>query len=178
MTTRMSYQTTLGFAFVDPSVRIGLDVRIWHYAVVLQDVTLGDGVSIGARSEIGRGSVIGAKSRIGSGVFLPPNSIVGESVFIGPNVTCTDDKHPKVPEPGDPPYDAKPPVIGDGAAIGAGAVILPGVRIGKHARIAAGSVVTKDVPAGMAVMGTPARITKLSAVATDKWLPVPFVFPS
>lgn len=176
--SRMAYHSQLGFAWVDQSAKVGKDVKIWHYAVVLQDVTLGDGVSIGARSEIGRGSTIGARSRIGSGVFLPPNSIVGESVFIGPNVTCTDDKHPKVPEPGDPPYDAKPPVIGDGAAIGAGAVILPGVRIGKHARIAAGAVVTKDVPAGMAVMGTPARIVRLSSDASDKWLPQPFVFPS
>jgi acetyltransferase-like isoleucine patch superfamily enzyme len=144
-------------AYIDPSAKIGDGTIIWHFAVVLQDVKLGANVSIGSRCEIGRGSVIGENTRIGSGTFLPPNSMVGPNVFIGPNVTCTDDRHPVIHQPGDAPYTAEPPVIEEGAAIGAGAVLLPGVRIGKHARVAAGAIVTRDVIEYGMVMGKAAR---------------------
>lgn len=144
--------------YIDPSVHLGLGVKVWHYAVILQDVELGLGVSVGSRSEIGRGSKIGGQTRIGSGVFLPPNSVVGHSVFIGPNVTFTDDKNPRVPDEDDPPYTAQPPIIEDHAAIGAGAVILPGVRIGYGALVGAGAIVTKNVPPHAVIRGEPARV--------------------
>lgn len=131
---------------------------IWHFSVVLADVKIGQNVSIGSRCEIGRGSVIGDGTRIGSGTFLPPNSAIGQNVFIGPNVTFTDDRHPRIHEAGDEPYHAEPPRIEEGAAIGAGAVILPGVRIGKHARVAAGAIVTKDVIEYSMVRGPRARV--------------------
>lgn len=144
--------------YIHPSVKVGMGVKVWHYAVILADVELGIGVSVGSHCEIGRGSFIGGHSRIGRGVFLPPNSIVGEKVFIGPNVTFTDDKMPRVPDGDDPPYNAQPPIIEDNAAIGAGAVILPGVRIGYGALVGAGAVVTKDVPRLTIVLGSPARL--------------------
>lgn len=132
-------------AFIDQSARMGEGAIVWHFSVVLADVVIGDRVSIGSRCEIGRGSAIGDGTRIGSGTFLPPNSEIGKNVFIGPNVTFTDDRHPRIHEEGDAPYHPEPPRVEEGAAIGAGAVILPGVRIGKHARVAAGAIVTKDV---------------------------------
>lgn len=144
-------------AHIEPSATWGAETRIWHFAVILQEVRIGDHCSIGALTEIGRGTVIGDHSRIGSQVFLPPNSQIGHHVFVGPGVKCTDDRHPKVPEPGDPPYDARPPIIDDYAVIGAGAVLLPGVHIGRGARVAAGSIVTKDVPPRAMVRGLPAR---------------------
>lgn len=143
--------------FIDRSATVSASAKVWHYAVVLQDVTIGVECSIGARSEIGRGSTIGHHSRIGSGSFLPPHTTVGHHVFIGPNVTFTDDRLPRVPEPGDPPYTPAPPIIEDYAAIGAGAVILPGIRIGRGARVAAGAIVTKDVPANAMMRGLPAK---------------------
>lgn len=162
MTDYLNAKKVPGFrlieAHIDPSAILGTQSIVWHYSVVLADVRIGDHVSIGSRCEIGRGSVIGDYSRIGSGVFLPPNSIVGERVFVGPNVTCTDDRHPRVPVAGDPPYVALPPIIKDDVAIGAGAVILPGVTIGRGARIAAGAVVTDDVPPFTMVVGLPARV--------------------
>jgi acetyltransferase-like isoleucine patch superfamily enzyme len=110
-------------------------------------------VSIGANAEIGKHSLIGENSRIGHGVFLPARTIVEPNVFIGPNVTCTDDRYPRA---NNHDYDALPPHICEGAAIGAGAVLLPGVRIGAGALIGAGAVVTKDVSAGAVVTGCPA----------------------
>lgn len=144
--------------FIEPSAIIGEGSVIWWYSVVLAGVRIGSNAQVGARSEIGRDSIIGDRSRIGSGVFLPPNSVIGADVFIGPNVTCTDDLHPRVRTMDDGPYDAKPPIIEDHATIGAGVTLCPGVRIGHHAFVAAGAVVTADVAPHTMVKGVPARL--------------------
>lgn len=144
-------------ADIHPSAVIGEGTNVWQGAAVMADCVIGKGCNIGRNVEIGRGSVIGDGTRIGTNTFLPPNSRIGKNVFLGPSVTCTDDRHPKVPKPGDPPYDARPPKIGHDAAIGAGVVLLPGISIGVGARVAAASVVTKDVPDYCAVRGGPAR---------------------
>lgn len=136
--------------FIDPTARIGIDSSVWHFAVVLAGVIIGERCSIGSRAEIGAGTVIGDGSRIGSGVFLSPRSRIGRGVFIGPNTTFTDDRKPRAGNSG---YLAEPPVVEDGASIGAGCVILPGVRIGAGALIGAGSVVARDVAPGALVRG-------------------------
>ena len=146
-------------ASIDPSAKIGRNVKIWANANVLAGVTIGDNCSIGACSEIGKGSKIGKNSRISFGVFLPSNSVIGDDCFIGPSVTFTDDKNPVC---GNTDYHAQPPVMEMWSSIGAGAVILPGVRIGKGALVGAGSIVTKDVPPGVIVKGNPARIYERS----------------
>ncbi len=144
-------------SFIDPSATLGEGSIAWWYSRIMAEVRIGTHCSIGGGTEIGRGTVIGDYSRIGANVFLPPNTVIGERVFVGPGVVCTDDKYPRVAMPGDPPYDAKPPVIDDDAAIGAGAVLLPGVHIGKGARIAAGAVIVCSVPAAEMYVGFPAR---------------------
>lgn len=150
-------------AMIDPSARIHDTSTVWHFATILQDVVIGHNCSIGAHSEIGRGTHIGNYTRIGAQCFLPPDSRIGNMVFIGPGVRCADDRHPYVRMKGDdPPYTAEPPVIEDGASVGLGAVLLPGVRIGKNAIVAAGAIVTRDVPDGACVMGRPARLHALS----------------
>jgi UDP-2-acetamido-3-amino-2,3-dideoxy-glucuronate N-acetyltransferase len=139
--------------FIDPTARIGQRVKVWHFAVILADVVIGDDCSIGSGAEIGRGSIIGARTRISSGVFLPSGSKVGADVFIGPNATFTDDKYPKAGNTG---YRALPPIVEDGASIGAGAVVLPGVIISSHALVGAGAVVSRDVTPYAMVRGEPA----------------------
>lgn len=141
--------------FIHPSADVDDTAKVWHYAVVMDLVRIGPGCSIGSRAEIGRGTTIGEGSRISSGVFLPPNSKIGKRVFIGPNTTFTDDRYPRV---GNHDYKAEPPIIEDDAAIGAGCVILPGVRIGARSLIGAGSVVTKDVPPDSILRGDPSAI--------------------
>lgn len=141
-------------SYIDRSAIVGERTIAWHYSRILAKVVIGEDCSIGGGTEIGRGSRIGNRSRIGANVFLPPNSVIGEDVFVGPGVVCTDDKHPRC---GNSDYTAEPPTIHDGAAIGAGAILLPGVTIGRNARIAAGAIVTKDVADGECVLGTPAR---------------------
>jgi UDP-2-acetamido-3-amino-2,3-dideoxy-glucuronate N-acetyltransferase len=153
---------------IHETARFGSGCAVWHFAVVLQDVVVGDYVSLGSHCEIGRGSVIGDRARIGKGVFLPPKSQIGAEVFIGPGVTFTDDKHPRV-SLASGHYTAEPPIVEDFASIGAGAVICPGVRIGRRARIGAGAVVTRDVPAESHVRGEPARTRTLSLASAQKW---------
>lgn len=143
--------------YIDPSATLGEHSLVWWYARVLAEVRIGANCSIGGGAEIGRGSIIGDNTRVGANAFLPPKSVVGANVFIGPGVVCTDDRHPAIHGPDDPPYVAQPPIIEEGAAIGAGAVLLPGVRIGKYARVAAGAIVTKDVVERGMVRGLPAR---------------------
>ncbi len=143
--------------FIDKTATVGENSKVWHYARVLGNVTIGKDCSIGGGTEIGRGSIIGNKTRIGANCFLPPNTKIGERVFVGPGVVMCDDKHPQVPGPMDPPYVAQPPAIGSGAVIGAGVIMLPGIIVGENAFIAAGAVVTKDVPANQRWIGFPAR---------------------
>lgn len=151
--------------YIDPTVTFEdrASTRVWHYSVILADCKIGAWVSIGSGTEIGRGSVIGKRARIGSNCFLPSHTIVGESVFVGPGVTCTDDRHPRVPDPNEPPYDARPPILEDGCSIGAAAVLLPGVRIGKNARVGAGAIVAHDVAPNTMVRCDPARVYAVPA---------------
>lgn len=158
-----------GSAFVDPTATIGEGTRIWHFARVLARAVIGKHVSIGGGTEIGTGSTIGDFTRISANCFLPPNTQIGRYVFIGPNVSMADDRHPYVHTPMDPPYTPEPPRIDDGAVIGLGAILLPGVRIGKGAFVAAGAIVTKDVPAGHSVRGEPARRFHLSEKASNSF---------
>lgn len=140
-------------AEVDPTVTIGEGVKVWANAGVMYDVILGNNVSIGRGTEIGHGTTIGDGTRIGYGCFVPNNAKIGKDVFIGPSCTFCDDMHPRTRKPWEPPYHAQPCVIEDGAAIGAGVILLPGIHIGKGARIAAGSIVTRDVKDYTAVRG-------------------------
>jgi len=144
----------MGDSLVWPTAYVGTGTTIWYYTQI------GDGCVIGEDCVIGSCCYVGFKSRIGNGtrlqhgVFLPNRSVIGGKVFIGPGVVFTDDKHPVA---GNKHYTAQPPVVGDGASIGAGAVILPGVKIGKGAVVGAGAVVTRDVPDGETWVGLPAR---------------------
>ncbi len=92
--------------------------------------------------------------------FLDRGGITLEDdVFIGPQVQLVTENHPEEPSKRRNVY-AKPITIKQGAWIGAGAIILPGVTIGKHSIVAAGAVVTKNVPNDTIVAGTPARIIR------------------
>lgn len=134
-------------------IQSGEDCLIWQYSTVCAGTVLGDKVVIGSNVWIGKNCEIGSYTRIQHGAFIPNNTIIGKSVFIGPNVTLTDDKYPKAGML----YQPHPPIIEDDVSIGAGAVILPGVRIGRGAMIGAGSVVTQDVTAFETSVGVPAR---------------------
>jgi len=141
-------------AEVDATVSIGRYARVWQFASVVRRAVVGADVSV-ASCAIVDGARIGDGTRISHGAFIDPGVVVGDNCFIGPHVALCNDPWPRVDRTGW--FDMKDLagglvtviVVEDGASIGAGAVVLPGVRIGKRAMVAAGSVVTADVPEDM-----------------------------
>lgn len=133
---------------------IGAGTRIWQFCVVLAGARLGRGCNVNAQCLIEGDVVLGDRVTVKAGVQLWDGLRVEDDVFIGPNVTFANDKYPRSRRP--PPRFATT-VLRRGASIGANATILGGVEIGEGAMIGAGSVVTRDVPAGELWVGNPAR---------------------
>lgn len=136
-------------AQVDASVRIGARSRVWQFATVIRGAIIGDDCNLASGACID-GSVVDHGSIICHNVAAGPGFYIGRRCFIGPNVTLCNDVWPTASKGG---WSAEPfesgrfaIVIEDGASVGANSVILPGVRIGAGAMIAAGSVVSRDVP--------------------------------
>jgi UDP-2-acetamido-3-amino-2,3-dideoxy-glucuronate N-acetyltransferase len=111
---------------------------------------IGNKVKIGPFVEIQGDVVVGDNTVISSHSFICAGTKIGSNVFIGHGVLTCNDRYPKAYNPG---YLCQPPTIEDGANIGSGAIILPGVRICSGATVGAGCIVTKDVPAGATVYG-------------------------
>lgn len=139
---------------IDDEVKIGLVTYVWSNAVIRKGTTIGSDCVIGSNCYIGLGVHIGNGTRIQHGVFIPNYAQIGNRVFIGPNVTFTDDKHPIAGNAG---YHSEPPIVEDDVSVGAGATILPGVRLEQGCTIGAGAVVTRRVPKGVTVIGNPAQ---------------------
>ena len=137
---------------------IGEDTRIWQFAVVLNGARIGRNCNLCAHTFVEGDVVLGDNVTLKCGVYLWDGMRVGNNVFIGPNATFSNDKYPRSGV-----HDERrrllSTVIRDGASIGAGAVVLPGVTIGENAMICAGAVVVEDVPPNTTVVGNkPARM--------------------
>ena len=150
-------------------------VTVCSGAVVFAGATLGEGAivgdqsfvrersSIGAGSVIGRGSVVdndvsvGARVRVQTNVYLTAFTVVEDDVFVGPGVVTTNDDTMSRHPPGAPLRGA---ILRRACRIGGGAVLTPGVEIGEEAFVAAGALVTSDVPPRAVVMGAPARVVR------------------
>ena len=133
---------------------IGTGTRIWQFVVVLEGARIGKDCNICSHCLIENDVVIGDRVTVKNGVQLWDGLRVGDDVFIGPNVTFTNDKYPKSRNATFVPLSTQ---IETGASIGGGATLLPGVVVGAEAVVGAGAVVTEDVPAGVTVVGNPAR---------------------
>jgi UDP-2-acetamido-3-amino-2,3-dideoxy-glucuronate N-acetyltransferase len=142
---------------------IGERTRIWQYVVVLPNAKIGNDVNICAHCFIENDVEIGDRVTVKSGVYLWDGVHIGDDVFIGPNVTFTNDKFPKSKVY---PEKFQETRVENGASIGGGAVLLPGITIGKGAMVGAGAVVTQSVPPYAVVIGSPARITGYMENAT------------
>lgn len=151
--TYLEIATVEDYCVIHPSVFLGDGSHIWSFTTLCERVIIGRGAVIGSHCFLGAHTEIGEGSRLQSHVFLPPDTLIGARVFLGPGVICTNDKYPAVGNA----REFAPPTIHDGASLGAGVIVLPGVTIGKDALIGAGAVVTKDVPARTIVKGNPAR---------------------
>jgi acetyltransferase-like isoleucine patch superfamily enzyme/RimJ/RimL family protein N-acetyltransferase len=137
------------------SAQIGEETTIWQYVVVLGGARIGNYCNINAHCLVENDVVIGDRVTVKSGNYLWDGLRIEDDVFIAPNVTFTNDKFPRSKVY---PENFLITTICQGASIGGGAVILPGLTIGEHAMVGAGAVVTRDVPPCAIVVGNPARI--------------------
>jgi UDP-2-acetamido-3-amino-2,3-dideoxy-glucuronate N-acetyltransferase len=154
---------------ISPDVVLGNDVVIFHPQLVnLYGCTIGDECKIATFVEIQRGATLGNRVKVEAFAFIPSGVTLEDGVFVGPHVCFTNDRYPAAVDAegrllgagdsGD--WEVVPTVVEAGASIGANATIVCGVRIGRGALVGAGSVVTKDVPPGMLVVGNPARVVR------------------
>lgn len=137
------------------STDVGDGTRVWAFSHVLPGAVIGKDCNICDQVFVENDVVLGDRVTVKSGVQLWDGVRLADDVFVGPNATFTNDPFPRSKKyPGSFPRT----IVGVGASIGANATLLPGITVGRHAMVGAGSVVTKDVPATAIVVGNPARI--------------------
>lgn len=149
-------------AEVDPSATIGDGSSIWHLVQVRDNVEIGRNCIIGRGAYLGTGVMIGDNCKIQNYALIYEPAKLGNGVFIGPAAVLTNDEFPRAVNPdgslkSGSDWHAVGVEIGDGASIGARAVCIAPVKIGAWALVAAGAVVTKDVPNFALVAGVPAK---------------------
>jgi len=138
------------------SVAVGAGTRVWAFAHVMAGARIGCDCNIGGGCFIESGAVIGDRCVIKNGVQVWDGVTLADEVFVGPNATFSNDLRPRAAGR----LEAFAPVptrVAVGATIGANATIVCGTEIGAHAFVAAGAVVTRDVPAHALMAGSPAR---------------------
>jgi UDP-2-acetamido-3-amino-2,3-dideoxy-glucuronate N-acetyltransferase len=150
-------------ADVSPDATIGAGTRVWHQAQVREGAVVGRQCILGKGSYVDKGVRIGDFCKLQNGVFVYHGFQLEDGVFLGPGVMLLNDKNPRAINPDGTPradddWEASEGVVEQGAAVGGGAVVLPGVRIGRMAMIGSGAVVTRDVPERGIVVGNPARL--------------------
>jgi len=149
-------------ADVDSSAVIGDGSSIWHLAQIRDEAVIGENCIIGRGAYIGSGVTMGKNCKVQNYALVYEPAKLGDGVFIGPAAVLTNDQFPRAVNTdltlkSGSDWDALGVTIGDGASIGARAVCIAPVIIGKWALIAAGAVVTKDVPDFALVAGVPAK---------------------
>ncbi|MEN4017091.1 MAG: DapH/DapD/GlmU-related protein [Methanobacterium sp.] len=137
-------------------VNIGNDFRSGHGVVIREKTRIGNNVLIGTNSVIEGNCDIGNDVSIQSNVYIPTNMLIEDYVFIGPCACFTNDRYPIRID-----FDLKGPTIRKGASIGANSTFLSDLEIGEGAMIAAGAIVTRDVPPFYLAIGAPARLKPL-----------------
>ena len=145
-------------AYVDEGAEIGKGTKIWHFCHVLSKAKIGENCVFGQNVLVANNVVIGNFCKIQNNVSLYEGVILEDYVFCGPSMVFTNVKTPRCEFPRNTSNDYHKTLVKRGASIGANATIVCGVTLHENAFVAAGAVVTKDVPAYAMVAGVPAKI--------------------
>ena len=132
-------------------VQFGKNVIIWNYVVIGDNTKIGDGTRIGSFCDIGKAVIIGKNCIIQAHVTISNECKLGDNIFMGPNSSLLNDKFPHS-------KCLTPSIIKDNVVIGGCVTVLPSVTVGENSVVAAGSVVTKDVPPETVAKGIPAKL--------------------
>lgn len=143
-------------SIVYADVTIGDGFSTGHGVLVREDTTIGDAVLVGTSTVLDGAVDVGSEVSLQSQVYVPPGSTLGDKVFVGPNATLTNDPYPVRID-----AELDGPTLERGVSIGANATLLPGVTVGEWSFVAAGSVVTEDVPPKTLAVGVPAEHREL-----------------
>jgi|TARA_Y100000310_G_scaffold175217_1_gene175273 acetyltransferase-like isoleucine patch superfamily enzyme len=150
-------------ADVSKDAKIGSNTKVWHQCQVRENAVIGDNCIIGKNVYIDHDVKICSNVKIQNNCSIYHGCEIEGGVFIGPHVCLTNDKTPRAITGNgtlkeDKDWEVNKILVKEGASIGAGSVLLPGIMIGEFAMIGAGSVVTKNVPDHALVYGNPAKI--------------------
>ena len=143
-------------SILDEGVVLGDGTRVWQFCHLQTGASVGERCILGQNVNLGPGVQVGRGVKIQNNVSVYQGVTLEDHVFCGPSAVFTNDRTPRAPYPKGPD-GYLPTLVREGATIGANATILSGLTIGRWAMVAAGAVVTKDVPSHRLVAGTPAR---------------------
>lgn len=139
-------------------VVIGDRLNTGHFAVIRERTEIGDDALVGTNVTIDGTATIGSNASFQTGAYVPSETTIGDHVFLGPNAVLTNDPYPLRRD-----ADLEGPSLEDHVSVGANATVLPGVTVGSGSFVAAGAVVTRDVPQRTLAIGAPASHEPLPA---------------
>lgn len=142
-------------AYVDDPCEIGEGTRIWHFSHVMRDAKIGRQCSFGQNCNVASGVVIGDRVKVQNNVSIYTGTVIEDDVFLGPSCVLTNVTNPRSQVNRHSLYEQS--LLRRGCTIGANATVVCGVTIGRYAFVAAGAVVSRDVPDYALVVGVPAR---------------------
>ena len=147
---------------LESDVSVGPGSSVWNRAVLRSGASIGAQCVVGRDAFIDEGVRVGDRVKIQNGALIYHGVTVGNGVFIGPGAILTNDRYPRaITATGElaqgDDWTVSPIELEDGCSIGAGAIVVAGLRVGRFATVGAGAVVTHDVPDQALVVGNPAR---------------------
>jgi len=145
-------------AFLDEGAKVGAGTKIWHFSHVMPKCTIGENCSLGQNVYVANNVTIGNGVKIQNNVSIYEGVVLEDFTFCGPSMVFTNVKTPRSAFPRNSSEDYHTTRVKYGASIGANATIVCGITVGSWAFIAAGTVVTKDVPDYALVMGVPGKV--------------------
>lgn len=143
-------------AVIDDGAQIGEGTRVWHFCHVMPGAKIGKNCQLGMNVFVDNNVTIGDGVKVQNNVSIYNSVTVEDDVFIGPSVTFTNVINPRAFV--ERKHEFKPTLIKKGASIGANATIMCGIEVGEYSMVGAGSVITKNVPPSMLVLGNPGRV--------------------